>query len=397
MAQFRYTAVGTDGRSLAGEAAALDEASVAAELGERGLMLVSVQKVKNQEGGWLASPIDQRTVTAFMAELALMLRSGLPLDEALDLAARGLSSRLNRAVRALRADVLGGASFVQALEKHPSIFSRDVVAMARVADATGDLDGVFAEVAAQRERNHRLSEKVVGALRYPAFLIVSAIGVLVFFLLQVIPQFAGLFADSGSDPGVLVRFILGLSGFLIANEVQFGSGLAFVLLAGLLIWRTPATRAELSSRFLKLPGIAGVTQLWRSSRFLTNLSVLLRQGVPLTEALKVLEDVVGLEGRSKLAGVSDAVRRGGRLHEALESAKLLPTVAVRMVRIGEETGELAKVAGEAGALYARQLEKRLDAISGLIGPVAIVLIAGLIGGLMVTIMTALVSVNEAVL
>ena len=397
MAQFRYTAVGTDGRSLTGETAALDEQAVAIELGQRGLMVVSLSKVKGEGGGWFASSIDQRTVTAFMGELALMLRSGLPLDEALDLAARGLSGRLNRAIGALRADVLGGSSFVQALDKHPQIFSKDIVAMARVADATGDLDGVFAEVAAQRERNHRLSEKITGALRYPAFLMVSALGVLVFFLLQVIPQFAGLFSDSGSDPGPLVRFILGLSSLLIDNEVQFGIGAALLLLAGLMVWRTPAARAVVSAAFLKLPGIASVWELWRSSRFLANLSVLLGQGVPLTEALKVLEDVVGLEGRAKLAAVGDAVRRGGRLHEALAQAGLLPAVAVRMVRIGEETGELAKIAGDAGALYARQLEKRLESISGVIAPAAIIVIAGLIGGLMVTIMTALVSVNQAVL
>ena len=101
------------------------------------------------------------------------------------------------------------------------------------------------------------------------------------------------------------------------------------------------------------------------------IAVLLGQGVPLTEALKVLEDVVGLEGRAKLAAVGDAVRRGGRLHEALAQAGLLPPVAVRMVRIGEETGELAKIAGDAGSLYARQLEKRLESISGVIAPAEI--------------------------
>lgn len=113
--------------------------------------------------------------------------------------------------------------------------------------------------------------------------------------------------------------------------------------------------------------------------------------------MAMLEDAVGPGGRTALAAVGDAVRRGGRLHEALGGVKLLPPVAIRMVRIGEETGELARVTGEAGALYARQLEKRLDSVSGLIGPVAIVAIAGLIGGLMVTIMSALVSVNQSVL
>ena len=397
MARFRYTAVSLDGRSLNGELVASDKAAVAADLGQRGLMLLSLDQLKSDDGGLFSASIDQRKVTSFLGELALMLRSGLPLDEALDLAARGQSSRLMRVVTALRGEVLGGASFVQALQHHPKVFSKDVVAMAQVADATGDLDGVLTAVAAQRERAQRLGETLTGALRYPAFLIVAALGVLCFFLLQVIPQFKGLFADSATDPGVLVHVVLAMSDWLIGNEMTLGVGLILGLSAGLLAWRTPAARSALTSAFLRLPLVGGIWQLWRTSRFLTNLSVLLSQGVPLTEALKVLEDLVGPDGRAQLAQVGDAVRRGSRLHEALDGAKLLPQVAVRMVRIGEETGELAKIASEAGGLYARQLEKRLDTVSGLVGPAAILVIAGLIGGLMVTIMSALVSVDQAVL
>lgn len=397
MPRFRYTAVGPDGRTLAGETDALDAAAAAADFAGRGLMLQSLDRAKGDGAGWLSSPPSPRAITRFLGELALMLRSGLPLDEALDLSAKGQPSRLARVVMGVRAEVMAGASFVQALERHPEVFTRDIVAMAKVADATGDLDGVFAAVASQRERTHRLSEKVTGSLRYPAFLIVSAAGVLVFFLVNVIPNFSGLFADSGSDPGSLVRFVLALSDGLIANETAIEVGAAAALLAGVLAWRTAAVRTALLAGFLASPGIRGIWQLWRTSRFLSNLSVLLGQGVPLTEALKVLEDAVGIDGRAALAAVGDTVRRGGRLHEALGGVKLLPPVAVRMIRIGEETGELAKVAGEAGGLYAVQLEKRLDAVSAVIGPSAILFIAGLIGGLMVTIMSALVSVNQAVL
>lgn len=397
MPRFRYTAVGPDGRALAGELDASDAAAAAADFGTRGIMLQSLDRLKEDGAGLLSSPPSPRAITRFLGELALMLRSGLPLDEALALSAEGQPARLGRIVLAVRREVLGGASFVQALERHPAVFTRDIVAMAKVADATGDLDGVFAAVATQRERTHRLGEKVTGALRYPAFLVVSAVGVLVFFLVNVIPNFSGLFADSGSDPGALVRFVLALSDGLIANETGLEVGLAALLLAGFLAWRTAALRAALFAGFLRLPGIAGVWRLWRTARFLSNLSVLLGQGVPLTEALKVLEDAVGVQGRAMLATVGDAVRRGGRLHEALGAVTLLPPVAVRMVRIGEETGELSKVAGEAGNLYAVQLEKRLDGLAAVIGPTAILVIAGLIGGLMVTIMSALVSVNQAVL
>ncbi len=397
MARFKYTAVSVEGRSLSGEAVAADAAAAAADLARRGLLVMSLDRLKQDDGGFLSSPPRPRAITSLLGELALMLKSGLPLDEALDLCAKGQPARVARIVTSVRTEVLGGASFVQALERHPQVFTRDILAMARVGDATGDLDSAFAAVAAQRERAHRLSEKVTGSLRYPAFLIVSAIGVLIFFLIDVIPNFSSLFADSGSDPGALVRFVLALSDGLLANETVIGAGVAAFLLAGLLAWRTAAIRNAVLSGLLGLPVVRGVSQLWRSARFLSNLSVLLSQGVPLTEALKVLEDAVGAGGQAALASVGDAVRRGGRLHEALGAVNLLPPVAVRMVRIGEETGALARVAGEAGNLYAVQLEKRLDTLSAMIGPAAILAIAGLIGGLMVTIMSALVSVNQAVL
>ena len=376
---------------------AADAAAMAADLARRGLLVLSLDPLKQDDGGFFSSPPRPRAITSLLGELALMLKSGLPLDEALDLSAKGQPARLARIVTSVRTEVLGGASFVQALEHHPQVFTRDILAMARVGDATGDLDSAFAAVAAQRERAHRLSEKVTGSLRYPAFLIVSAIGVMIFFLIDVIPNFSSLFADSGSDPGALVRFVLAMSDGLLANETAIGAGAAAALLAGLLAWRTAAIRNAVLSGLLGLPVVRGVSQLWRSARFLSNLSVLLGQGVPLTEALKVLEDAVGASGQAALASVGDAVRRGGRLHEALGAVNLLPPVAVRMVRIGEETGALARVAGEAGNLYAVQLEKRLDTVSAMIGPAAILAIAGLIGGLMVTIMSALVSVNQAVL
>ena len=296
----------------------------------------------------------------------------------------------------LRSDILGGATLVQALGKHGDVFSEDLVAMTRVAEVTGDLDGVIAASAAERERGHRLNEKVQGALRYPAFLISSAILVLLFFLVQVIPQFSSLFTDSGKDPGVLVSSLMELSRLLLDNGRSLAIGAALTLAAALMIWRSPSARAAITLSLLRLPVIRGIATLWLTTRFLSNLAVLVGQGVPLTEALAVLGNMLGIEGRMALASARDEVRRGGRLHEALSASHLFPPVAVRMLRIGEETGELAKVASEAGALYARKLEKRLEQIAGLIGPIAILSIAGLIGGLMVTIMSALISVNEAV-
>lgn len=398
MARFHYTAVAVDGRSLQGEAEAADEAGVAAELGSRGLMLVEARKIAAEQGASLfAGRIDPRAVTSFLSELALMLRSGLTIDEALLLASEDLPQRLRDTVRGLRADVLGGQSFVQALQRHPGVFPAEVVAMARVAEATGHLDRVLVAVAQQRTRTHLLAEKVTGALRYPAFLLFFAFAVLIFFMTHVVPQFASLIGDAGGDPGVLVGNVLALSAFMNENKDLLGGGAVAVLSVALIGSRIKPIRDGFVRFAVGLPGISGIWRLRRTALFTSNLGTLLSQGVPLVESLKVLQSIVGVDGEAMVAAVGDDVRRGGRLSEALVRVKLLPDVAVRMLRIGEETGEMATVAQEAGALYEKKLTDRLDRVGALVGPIAIITIAVVIGGLMVTIMSALMSVNQLVL
>ena len=122
------------------------------------------------------------------------------------MACLGLPASAAAIVKTVRENLVAGMSITQALERHPQAFPADLVAMTRVGEATGDLHVVFASVAQERERAHKLAEKVSNAISYPAFLIVSAIAVLLFFLMHVIPQFSSLFEDASSDPGADGRF-----------------------------------------------------------------------------------------------------------------------------------------------------------------------------------------------
>jgi general secretion pathway protein F len=396
--RYKYVAMSMDGRAFEEERDATDLSAIVAELKRRGLILVSHSEIKPAgTTSFFTATVKPRAITAFLAELSLMLRSGLPLIEALDLASQDIPAVLARTIKSVRAAVIDGASFVQALERHGEVFGPEIIAMARVAEATGDLEGVLKAIAAQRERSHALAEKVGGALRYPAFLIVTAVLVLLFFLLHVIPQFTGVVSEMHGDPGALVNFVFGLSNWLVAHEDMLLICAALALSLGFAAWRIPRSRIAIIGFLANLPLIRGIWRTRRAAVFLSNLAVLVGQGVPMTAALKVLESVVGSDGAPALAKLGDSVRQGGRLYEGAAAVNLLPSVAVRMLRIGEETGELAKVAGEAGALYSHKLEQRLEKLTGIIGPAAILAIAFLIGGMMVAIMSTIVSVNQMAL
>jgi general secretion pathway protein F len=302
--------------------------------------------------------------------------------------------RLAKAIQALRRDIVSGSAFAHALERQSEIFTPDIIAMARVAEATGDYDTVFRALAQERERSHVLLDKVKNTLRYPLFLICAAMLLLFFFLLHVIPQFSTLFADQQRPPNGLAVVIFALSDWLVANEQSLIVGAVLALCSGLLIWRTPVAKGVLLRTFAKLPIIGSLLLMRRSALLLSNLSLLLGQGVPLIEALSVAESIVGTDAKAAFDHVQDVVRRGGRLNEGLTGVNLLPRLAVRMLKIGEETGELAKTAGEAGQLYMEKLERRLEQVTAFIGPVAILFIAGMIGSIMVSIMMAILSVND---
>jgi general secretion pathway protein F len=395
MVRLRYTTMAIDGTCATHERDVDDTLVLTRELERQGVIVVSSEAIK--AGGTSFSfrgNLKPRAITSFLRELALILRSGLPLAESLDLAAQDADARLATAIQTLRREIMSGAAFAQALEKQPEIFTPDIIAMARVAEATGDYDSVFRALAQERERSHVLLDKVKNTLRYPLFLIAAAMLLLCFFLLHVIPQFSTLFAEQQRPPNGLAAFIFALSDWLVANEQPLLVGVIAAASFAFLVWKAPVTKAALLRAFAKLPIIGSLLSMRRSALFLSNLSVLLGQGVPLIEALSVTGHIVGVDAKDSFDRLQDVVRRGGRLNEGLTGTNLLPKLAVRMLKIGEETGELAKTASEAGQLYMEKLERRLEQVTAFIGPVAILFIAGMIGSIMVSVMMAILSVND---
>ena len=251
--------------------------------------------------------------------------------------------------------------------------------------------------ARQRVRTQALTEKLAGALQYPAFLLVTASVVLIFFLVYVIPQFADVIRDSGKEMDGAISGVFAASDLLRDHLDLFLTGFAVLLAAGIAGTRSRSLRAAVMKRLSRLPVIRGTGELRRSALFCMNLGTLLGEGVPVPEALKVLEGVIGGDAAEMLVRIGDSVRRGGSLAEALEAHAFVPKIARRMLKMGEESGELAEVSARAGMLYEKKLEQRLSQIAAFVGPAAIMLISGLIGGLMMTIMSALFSINQLVL
>jgi general secretion pathway protein F len=400
---FRYKAMTQAGEIVTGSIAAPTAAEVARRIEYLGL--VPVETVTEERPASAASYFFTLTkrakpedVTVFTLDLALLLKAGARLDDGLELLAADADvGGLRPVVAKVRSSILSGESFGEALSHHPSLFAPMYVALVRVGEASGTLGEILEVLAAERGRAEALRRKLGDALRYPAFVLAAAMSVLIFFLLFVLPQFAAVLRDFNAKLDPTVLMFIGLSEFLRAHGEVIGLGVVASIAGLWLLWRRPASRTAIISFLSRLPVVKPILTYHRTTLFCRNLGVLLASAVPLTTTLRILVDMMAASSDPAVwLRMVERVRHGGKLSDALTDTATLPTMAVRMLRLGEETGQLPMLAGRVAEFYEAKLQRSLDRVVGIVGPAAIVAISIIVGGLIVSVMTSLLSVSQII-
>jgi general secretion pathway protein F len=397
MPHFRYRAVTQSGEVVVGDVEAPLRAEVIRRIEYLGQLPVDAEPAKAgmlTRGTASAQP-KSRDVTVFLRQLAMLARAGLTLENALASLAEDTSKALAQLADALRAAISSGDSFAEALERHPSVIEPAYVAMVRAGEASGKLEAVLRAIVEDRTRREALSERINATIRYPLFLILSSVIILVFFLTYVVPQFESVFQDLGGRLNAGAAFVLAASTWLRGNlDLSLGLCLALIL-GSWLVFKRPALRTAMVAALTSLPGIAGPMRDRRAARIIGTLGLLVENGVALPVALKIVRDIVSDPRHVAMADqVHEQVRSGRRFADALAETDLLPPLAVQLLRVGDETGDLATIAHHAAQFYEQRLATGLDRLMGAIGPVTIILVSVVIGALIVSIMSALLSITE---
>jgi general secretion pathway protein F len=400
--EFRYRALTQTGEIVHGRLSAPNATEVAARI--EYLRLLPIEMVEEKRAtsastglGGFGQP-GRTEVTTFTRDLALLLKAGARLDDALELLASDADvGRLRPVVGKLRAALLSGESLAEAVGAHPTLFPPMYVALVRVGEISGTLDQVLELLGQERMRSEAVRRKLTDAMQYPLFVLIAAIGVMLFFILFVLPQFSSVLQDFGNKSDSALGFFIRLSDFMRANSTVLLIAGASLVAASWFVLRRPDARAAIVSRLASIPGISGIFQFYRTSLFCRNLGVLLDSGVSLTTTLRILVDIMAVTGHVEAWTLAaDRVRHGGKLSEALSASSSMPPMAVRMLRLGEETGQLPALAGRIAEFYEAKLQRSLDRIVGIAGPLAIISISAVVGGLIVSVMTALLSVTQLV-
>lgn len=337
-------------------------------------------------------------ITAVTRELATLLSAGVPLDSSLRVLERHAQRpQLKTALASIHDSVQAGRRLSTALTAHGALFDSLYVNLVKSGEASGSLAGVLERLADHRERADAFRATVVSALTYPVALTGVAVVSLVVLVTFVIPRFIPLFEDAGAPLPLLTQAVFGFSQFLQSWWWAL-AGIAALGLGFIRRWLAqPEKRLRFDSWLLAAPIFGELVQATEAVRLARTLETLLRNGLPLLSALKLAR---GVQRNRRVAAAIDvaigAVRSGGRLAPALAAERALPTLAIELMTIGEESGQLESMLGKAAETFETRVEQQLKRLLTLLEPVLILGLGAVIALVIVSILMAMLGLNELV-
>lgn len=403
MPLFEYKAVDPSGETVQGTMEAASVELVVLKLQEAGN--IPLQARESGSGGFgLANlrlgrrGMNAREVGAFTQQLSTMLAAGLPLDRSLqvllDLAE---NDRVKRTVAEIRDRVRQGGSLSDALDEQHGAFNRLFVNMVRAGEVGGTLDVTLARLTQYLERSRDLKDSVISALIYPILLLVLAAGSLILLLVYVIPQFTPIFEELGGDLPLITKLVLGV-GSVLQN---FWWGI--ILLTVLAVYWFRRMLADADKRFawdgrvLATKWVGDLVGKIETARLTRTLGTLLSNGVPLLSALSIAQNVItNTVLRRDVNDSAREVKTGGGLARNLARGGRFPRLALQMISVGEETGQLDSMLLKVSDTYDVEVRNTIDRLLAIFTPVVTLLLAVMIGTIVLSVLVAILSINDLV-
>lgn len=393
---FKYEALDNTGKPTGGQVTANTQDSAIATLQRRGLTITAISLAGS--GGFLASlntgslfnSVSTRDLVLLSRQIATLFEAQVSALRIFRLLAEQADKPFLRTVLTQVSDDLqGGTSISKSLEKHPKVFSDFYVNMVRSGEESGKLDQTFLFMADYIERNYELSSKAKNALVYPAFIMLTFVGVMTLMLTVVIPKIGAILTDSGGTLPVYTQIILGFSAFLIDYGIFL---LVAIIVGGYFLFRylqTQGGQSWWSKLRLSIPYVGSLYQKLYLSRIADNMHVMLQSGISAVRALEITANVVEDDTyQSIIREAVEAVKGGAPLSQVMAKhvPDDIPPIFVQMIQIGEETGEMGSLLERLAKFYNREVNTAVDTLVSLIEPILIVALAVGVGFLLAAVL-----------
>ena len=354
------------------------ESEAAKALTAQGYMPLSIKE--EVEGGWLArftNRISSKDKIIFSRQLATLIGAGLPLTQSLHTVfEQTANKKMQEIVQEIIADVEGGKTLSLAFGKHPEVFNKIFIALVTAGEASGTLDDALKRIADQQEKDAAMVSKIRGAMVYPGIVLAVMVAVGVFMMVTIVPQVAKLYSDMKKTLPVLTSILIGISNFVI----NFW-WLTLILLALAIFFARQYVRTEAGSRLLdnlklNMPPFKGMFRRLYMARFTRMGQTLLVTGVPMLDMLAIAaEGVNNAVVAEEITRAAGKVQSGKALSAALQTEDYILPMVPQMIKIGEQSGRIDEMMGKTAQAYEDELDEEIQAISTMIEPIMMVILA----------------------
>lgn len=398
MARFKYSGRDRKGKRQ-GTLNAGSKREAMLKLREDGIRVIEMTEVPETlltKDISFGNPVKLQHFVIYLRQFSTLIKAGVTVVDATSiLAAQTESKGLKKALLEVEQDLRKGNPLSDACEKHKKIFNQMFINLVKAGEVSGNLDETLDRLAEHFEKQHYTRQKIVSALSYPAVVGVIAIAVVIFLLVAVVPTFVSLFADMGGKLPAITQFVLSASGFM-----QSFWWLVVLIIFAIILFITylknnNQTKYYFDYFLLKMPIFGNMLQKAALARMMRTLSSLFSSSVPILQSMSIVEKVVENEVLAKVIRNSrDSLEKGRSMTEPMREHWAFPPLVTQMISIGEETGALDAMLSKIAKFYEKEVETGTDRLKSLIEPILIVVLAGLVGTIVTSIVVPMFSMFD---
>ena len=403
MPAFEYTALDSHGREKTGVIEGDSPRSARQQLRSKGFDPLAIAQVKERQAKATISSIFKRGFSStdlalFTRQLATLVNSGTPLEEALRTVAKHTEKpRVSSIIMGVRSRVTEGFSLEKALSEFPSAFPEMYRATVSAGEKSGHLDSVLERLADYTETRQETQQSVIGALFYPIVLLIIALSVVVLLVTLVVPKVVNVFTDMGQELPLPTKILIGTSDFL----VSYGIFILLAIIAGVVLFqrsmKSELFRAKVQKFYLRLPMIGKLTRGLNTARFARTLSIMTASGVPVLDSLRIAAEVIiNRPMRQAVQEAAVSVSEGANIHTSLERSGHFPPMTLHLIASGEQSGNLEQMLDRAASQQERELNTVINTTLKLLEPMIIVFMGVFVLAIVMAILMPIFNLNQMV-
>ncbi len=407
MPKFTYTVKDINGRTVNDIAEAFDQNALVQDLQRRGYFIVSVkemtiadhlpqQKEQKKTKRFTHKKIKLADLIIFARQLTTMLESGVTLLRSLDVILSQIESeQLYKVLRQVKNEVEQGSSLSAALDKHPKVFNQFWVSLIEVGEASGTMPTILDKLAFYLEQQEHFRSTITSAIIYPVILFAVSMGAIMFFALVVGPKFESIFQSMNVSLPMITQILLNTFRFIKTNFLILLGGLVGFFIFFRQYVKTTHGRIQKERILLGMPSIGEIYKLIVLERFASQMAILIDSGVPILYALDISQRLVNNHTCSLVLGdIKDGIRQGKSLTTPMQKSGFFPPMAIQMIAVGEETGELSKMFKHVAHYYQTTVETFMKRLGTVIEPIMLVFMGGIIGVILVAMFLPMFNIAQ---